>query len=220
LDVCHVDEAGFAPTLPTCYSWSAVGERLNVPYEAPQGRRVNAIGAYFSHGPCAGDFEFATAARLPESRPPKSNRARKTLAERAAGHGLEPEEVGVIDSDRFLAFVWQVAGRPTVASSDWRRERPVVFVIDNYTVHTSERVQAEMVAFAAADIHFFYLPSYSPELSRIEPIWLAVKHHELTQRSHAQLGGLKRAVDEGLARKAAALRAARSTTDESLRLAA
>ena len=31
---------------------------LRIAYEAPQGRRVNAIGAYFTHGPIAGRFCF------------------------------------------------------------------------------------------------------------------------------------------------------------------
>ena len=48
------------------FSWSLVGQRLTIPYEAPQGRRVNAIGIYFSHGPLTGRFEFVTYARLPE----------------------------------------------------------------------------------------------------------------------------------------------------------
>src|SRR5262245_57342089 len=48
IDVADLDEVGFAPTLPTSYSWYPVGERLKVPYEAPQGRRVNALGLYVS----------------------------------------------------------------------------------------------------------------------------------------------------------------------------
>jgi hypothetical protein len=52
--VCHLDEAGFALTLPTTYSWYPQGQRLRVPYQAPQGRRVNVLGAYFTHGPDAG----------------------------------------------------------------------------------------------------------------------------------------------------------------------
>jgi phosphate-selective porin len=45
--LCHVDEVGFAMTLPITYSWSPLAERLKIAYEAPQGRRVNAIGGYF-----------------------------------------------------------------------------------------------------------------------------------------------------------------------------
>ena len=50
--MCYLDEAGFAPTLPTTYSWSPVGERLEVPYEAPEGRRVVAAHAHVleAHG--------------------------------------------------------------------------------------------------------------------------------------------------------------------------
>jgi hypothetical protein len=68
-----------------------VGERLRIPYEAPQGRRVNVIGAYFSHGPEAGRFLYHAYAAVPESR---ARKARKSLAERAAAHGLSAEEVG------------------------------------------------------------------------------------------------------------------------------
>ena len=85
MDLCHLDEAGFAPTLPTSYSWSRVGERLTVPYEAPQGRRVNVIGADFTHGPLAGRFETARYVRLPEL--PGKPDARR-LAEQAASQGF------------------------------------------------------------------------------------------------------------------------------------
>ena len=72
-------------TLPTCYSWFPIGKVLRIPYEAPQGRRVNAIGAYFSHGRLAGKFVFETYASLPKSRAKKQ---RKTPEQIAAAHGL------------------------------------------------------------------------------------------------------------------------------------
>lgn len=46
LDLLFLDECGFSPTQPTGYSWSPHGQRRKVPYEAPQGRRVNALVAY------------------------------------------------------------------------------------------------------------------------------------------------------------------------------
>jgi len=176
---------------------------LTVPYEAPQGRRVNAIGGYFSHGPLAGGLSFLTFASLPRSR---SKQARTSPSEQAAKHGLAPEEVGVIDSEVFLAFLWMLAGRPADAAPGWRRERPLTVVIDNYSVHKSTPVQAEAARLAAAGIHLFYLPAYSPELSRIEPIWQDTKYRQLPHRSHTQLVDLKRAVEEALARKAVQLR--------------
>jgi hypothetical protein len=208
---------GFAPTLPTSYSWYPVGERLSIPYEAPQGRRVNALGLYFSRGPQAGRFAFETAATLPESR---AKKARKSVEERAAAHGLRPEQVGSIDSERLIAFIWKSAGRPAVHRAEWKRERPLVIWLDNYSVHTSERVQTERPVWEAAGITLCYLPSYSPEMSRIEPIWHPVKHHEIVRRSHAVLGDLMTAVEEALTQKAADLLTARGKTDQLLSRAA
>ena len=45
-----LDECGFSPTLPTAYSWTLPGQRRRVAYEAPQGRRVNALAAYRPYG--------------------------------------------------------------------------------------------------------------------------------------------------------------------------
>src|SRR5205823_7066596 len=202
---------------PTTYSWSPVGERLEVPYEAPEGRRVNAVGAYFTHGPQAGEFHHQSFASLPKSRAKKQV---PTLAEQAAAHQLQPEEVGRIDSDRLLAFIWKIAGRPVIHADGWRRERELVVALDNYSVHKSQEVRAAQTELAAANVTLWYLPAYSPELSEIEPIWHAVKHREMVRRSYELLGELKWDVDDTLERKAAALRAARSKTTDLCRRAA
>lgn len=194
-----------------------MGERLCIPYEAPQGRRVNAIGAYFSHGPLAGRFAFETYARLPESR---AKKRRVSLAEQAAAHGLAVEEVGPIDSARYLRFVWKIAGRPDVYPADWCRERELVIWVDNYSVHKSELVRQELPALKQAGITLCYLPSYTPELSKIEPLWQDVKYHRMTQRSHTEVKGLKQATEEALSQKAADLLAAHTETTNSLRRAA
>jgi hypothetical protein len=204
-------------TLPTCYSWFPIGTVLRIPYEAPQGRRVNAIGGYFSHGPLAGKLVFETYASLPKSR---SKKQRKTPEQIAAAHGLTPEEVGLIDSHRFLSFVWRTAGRPEVYAEGWKRERPLWLVLDNYSVHKSQSVQEALPQLEAANIFFFYLPSYSPELSDIEPIWHGVKHHDLPVRSHSQVKDLKTAVDDALTAKVEALWAAHRETTDELRTAA
>ncbi len=46
----YLDECGFSPTLPVGYSWSLPKQRKFIRYEAPQGRRVNALGAYRPFG--------------------------------------------------------------------------------------------------------------------------------------------------------------------------
>ena len=96
-------------TLATASSWFLRGKRLLVPYQAPQGRRVNAIGAHFTHGPAAGRLEHQSWAVLPKSR---AKQPRISMEVRAAAQGLSVEEVGPIDAARVVAFVWRVAGRP------------------------------------------------------------------------------------------------------------
>lgn len=213
IDLCHLDEAGFGMTLPPSYSWSPVGKPVSVTYEAPQGRRVNAIGGYVSCGPLAGTFQYAVYASLPKS---KSKKQRKSPEEIAASYGLTLAEVGPIDSGRFLAFVWQLAGRPAVYPSDWKRERPLWIVLDNYSVHKSQPVQAARPGLEAANVFLFYLPSYAPELSDIEPIWQAVKHHEMQKRSHTEIKNMKQAVEQALARKAETLKDKPAKTTEFL----
>ena len=204
-DLCHLDEAGFALTLPTTYSWYPRGQRLRVPYQAPQGRRVNVLGAYFTHGPDAGRLEYQSWAVLPKSR---ARTPRTTPEERAAAHGLSADEVGPIDAERLVAFLWQIAGRPADAAPTWRRARPLVIALDNYSVHTSQTVVAAQLQLAAANVELVYLARYCPEQSGIEPIWNDIKAHQLPIRSYAQVADLKRAVDDALARKAQQLQLA------------
>ena len=189
-------------TLPTTYSWFLQGERLAVPYEAPQGRRVNAIGAHFTHGPDAGRLEYQSWAVLPKSR---AKQPRTTPETRAAAHRLTVDEVGPIDAARVVRFLWQVAGRPQAAPPEWKRARPLMIALDNYAVHTSQTVQDACRELAAADVHLVYLARYCPEQSGIEPVWNDVKQHQLPTRRFAQVADLKQAVDAALARKAAQL---------------
>lgn len=60
IDLWFLDQSGFAPTLPTGYGWGRLGSRLVVPYEAPQGRRVNAAGALAPYDPAGPRFVFET----------------------------------------------------------------------------------------------------------------------------------------------------------------
>jgi transposase len=50
LALYYLDECGFSPTLPVGYSWGLPRQRKLVRYEAPQGRRVNALAAYRPFG--------------------------------------------------------------------------------------------------------------------------------------------------------------------------
>jgi DDE superfamily endonuclease len=189
--------------LPTTYSWVPQGQRLHVPYQAPQGRRVNAIGAYFTHGPAAGRLDYQSWAVLPKSR---AKQPRTTPEARAAAHGLTVDQVGPIDAQRVVAFLWQLAGRPDAAPADWQRRRPLYIALDNYAVHTSQTVNDARAPLAAAQVHLVPLARYCPEQSGIEPVWNDVKQHQLPIRSYEHVADLKHAVDDALAHKAHQLR--------------
>src|SRR5204863_4885206 len=51
LTLAFLDEVGFSPSQPTSYSWVLPGQRKLIPYESPEGRRVNAFGVLIPHGP-------------------------------------------------------------------------------------------------------------------------------------------------------------------------
>ncbi|UUU23774.1 hypothetical protein [Streptomyces sp. DSM 40750] len=44
-DLIFLDESGFAPTMPTGYTYSRIGQRAVVPREDTKNRRVNVLGA-------------------------------------------------------------------------------------------------------------------------------------------------------------------------------
>jgi hypothetical protein len=167
LDLYFLDESGFAPTLPVSYTWARLGTRALVPYVAPQGRRVNVLGALAPYGP----------------------------QPRLVYHS----RTGKLDSAAFVEFLWRdVAGLPAAPGAlpaDYRRARPCVIVLDNYSVHRSTVVKEVLPTLAAAGVTFFYLPPYSPELNAIEHLWRHIKYEDLPVRSFSTAEALKAAVD-------------------------
>ena len=71
------DERGFAPPLPTKYSWTLPSRRTFIPYEATPGHRVNALAAHrpFDQSPRLEVFtaeqtwELVRPARIPQALP-------------------------------------------------------------------------------------------------------------------------------------------------------
>ena len=49
--LAYLDQVGFSPAQPVTASWTLPGRRTLIPYENPQGRRLNAIAALVKHGP-------------------------------------------------------------------------------------------------------------------------------------------------------------------------
>ena len=151
-----------------------------MPYEAPQGRRVNVLGALAPTGP----------------------HPRLVWTRRRSGQGR-------LDSATFLDFVARdVAGLPGTWDAlppGYARARPCTIVLDNYSGHRSAAVKAAAPALARAGVTFYFLPAYSPELNAIEPLRRQVKHGDLATRSLPTGAALHAAVDDALAARAAAL---------------
>jgi hypothetical protein len=174
IDLFFLDQSGFAPTLPTGYTWGRRGCRVVVPYEAPQGRRVNVVGALAPYDPAGPSLSFTTRRKAD----------------------------GPYDAAAHLAFVRQIAGLPPAPTAADRRDRPCVVVLDNYAVHHAAAVKAAIPDLAAVGLSFCYLPPYSPELNPIEAVWRQVKYHDLPERSHPTDAALQAAVEAALTDRA------------------
>jgi putative transposase len=178
IELHYLDEAGFAPTLAVGYTWAREGMRAIVPYEAAEGRRVNALGAL---APFGDDPRLAYATRC------------------TAFKGADVLEFIWWEVGGMTTPVGEVA-------EGFEREKRCVVVLDNYSPHHGKEIKEQATALQAAGIELFYLPPYSPELNLIEPMWRHIKHEEMPVRSHSTADELKEAVDTVLAKRAAALR--------------
>jgi putative transposase len=83
---------------------------------------------------------------------------------------------------------------------------PRVVVLDNASFHTSKVMQSARKGLAASGVYLYFLPPYSPELNRIEPVFRQVKHQEIPVRSHTTRSGLRKAVEQGFSKYGRKLR--------------
>ena len=170
IDLFYLDESGFAPTLPTSYTWARTRGRPLVRDEPPQGRRLNVLGALAPAGAAPGLVWADPGGKLDSA-------AFLAFVWRVvAGLPAPPEQLPL----------------------GYRRARPCAIVLDNYSVHRSKEVQAAVPGLERAGVGFYYLPPYSPELNRIEPFWRHLKHEGLPVRSHRSLEELRTAVTDAL----------------------
>ena len=181
VDLWYLDESGFAPTLPTGYTWARTGRAL-VWDEPPQAGGSTCWGRSPSVAQRPGCLE-------------RPGRQARQLA--------------------LLEFVWRdvprCPARPSTAAG-YRRARPCVVVLDNYSVHRSAVVTAALADLERVGVGFYYLPPYSPELNRIEDLWRHVKYEELPVRSYRTLEALRTAVTDALNQHAVPLHTATETT--------
>jgi transposase len=170
VDLRYLDESGFAPSFPLSYTWAREGTRPLLRYEAPRNRRVNALGAWAPLG----------------DRPAYSVTTTS----------------GKITTEVVLDFLWRDLGGLATPVGElpegFVRDRPLVVVLDNASAHTSTVFKAYRDRLAAADLHLFYLPTYSPHLNRIETLWRQLKYQHLPVRSYRTLDTLLQAVRDAL----------------------
>jgi DDE superfamily endonuclease len=158
LTLAYLDECGFSPSQPVNCSWALPGQRKLIPYENPQGRRVNAIGVW---------LPFAEDPALWWDAVPRTLTAEDGL---------------------------------TIVEAIPRAAKPLVVVLDNASIHRSHVLQDTLPRLQEAGIHLYYLPPYSPELNRIEPLFGAIKYTELPERTYRTVSALLAAVDEAFTR--------------------
>jgi hypothetical protein len=184
IDLWHLDESGFAPTLPTSYTWARTGQRALVRDEPPQGRRLNVLGALAVGGAAPGLRWTSPSGKL----------------DSAAFLEFVWREVAALPAP------------PEDLPPGFRRARPCALVLDNYSVHRSAAVKAVAPALARAGVGLYYLPPYSPELNRIEEVWRHVKYEELPTRSYRTLDALRTAVTDAFHHRAVPLSVATAST--------
>ena len=55
-------------------------------------------------------------------------------------------------------------------------DKKTVLVMDNASIHTSKRLQAQIPVWKERGVDIFYLPKYAPELNCIEILWRFIKY--------------------------------------------
>jgi putative transposase len=93
---------------------------------------------------------------------------------------------GSITAAQFLAFLPTIP-RPT--------DQPLVLVLDNGSIHVSHLISDARAELRRRGIYLYFLPPYSPQLNRIEPVFKAIKHYDLPARRYSSWTALEDAID-------------------------
>ncbi|WP_306321581.1 MULTISPECIES: transposase [unclassified Streptomyces] len=128
-DLIFLDESGFAPTMPTGYTWSRVGQRAVVPKEDTKDRRVNVLGAQVI-GIEPDLIWQCTSGRV------DAGMLLEFVLVRLAGLG---GGAAVLD----LAADGVGIDAPPV----WERRRPCTIVLDNASAHVARAFRADAVSW-------------------------------------------------------------------------
>jgi hypothetical protein len=186
-DLIFLDESGFAPTMPTGYTWSRVGQRALVPKEDTQDRRVNALGAQVV-GTEPDLLWQRTSGKI------DAGMLLEFVLVRLAGLG---GGAAVLD----LAADADGVGVGVDAIPVWERRRPCTIVLDNASAHVARAFKGHRRQLAKIGGDLFYLPPRSPELNDIELVWRQAKYQDYPQRAQTSIDAIGEAVDRAMTRQ-------------------
>jgi len=79
------------------------------------------------------------------------------------------------DSDLFILQLWQLVGR------DYPNAKRIHIILDNYSIHSSQRTQIALAALGDR-VRLHFLPPYCPDHNRIERVWRDL--HDNVTRNH------------------------------------
>ncbi|REK84627.1 hypothetical protein DY245_42365 [Streptomyces inhibens] len=168
-DLYFLDESGFAPTMPTGYTWSRAGQRAVVPCEDKKGRRVHVLGA-LAVGQHADLVRERTCGKID---------AALLLEFVCTRPARLPGGAAALDKP------------PT----GFTRVRPCTVVLDNASAHVARVFKGRREELATIGVELFCLPPRSPELNDIERVWRTAKyedyprarpHHRRSGRHHSR----------------------------------
>lgn len=77
-------------------------------------------------------------------------------------------------------------------------ERETVIVIDNAPMHTSEEFEDKIEEWAELGLTIYRLPSYCPELNKIEMLWEKIKYDWLSWEAYKSEKSLRQELDKVL----------------------
>jgi transposase len=79
------------------------------------------------------------------------------------------------DSDLFFLQLWQLVGH------DYPNAKCIHIILDNYSIHSSQRTQIALAALGHR-VRLHFLPPYCPDHNRIERVWRDL--HDNVTRNH------------------------------------
>jgi transposase len=79
------------------------------------------------------------------------------------------------NSDLFILQLWQLVGR------DYPNAKCIHIILDNYSIHSSQRTQIALAALGNR-VRLHFLPPYCPDHNRIERVWRDL--HDNVTRNH------------------------------------